>query len=580
MDSSSLQIQGLYSLVRLNEIFGFDHASLEDRLAMSAMEVKRLFPGSLCEVLLVGGGKELIPAVSEKTTNDAPPHTSYAADHCRAMTDRTLCVFEYDAPCPNRNRSEGKATTICAPMQAYGELIGVLSVHFCRNDRVAADELKLILAITDLLAAAVHRVRLFNSLVKEKKLLESANVEINNLNATLIVKLEELKNIQEQLLQAQKQEAIGRLAGGIAHDFNNILMAVIGYAGLASSALPEGHIVREYIGKILEAAERASSLTRQILVFSRKQEVDTEVVELSDIVRSFQGMLKTIVTENIGVKYELRDDRCPVEANPHQMEQVIMNLAINARDAMPEGGTIALETGTLRMEGEAAKRAQAERGKYAFIAVSDTGIGMSDEVKQRIFEPFFTTKERTRGTGLGLAVVYGIVRQHGGFIDVQSSVGQGATFKVCLPCAAHKKKKSEAACPSSEESRCGTEHILVVEDDEDVRSLVSDILGRAGYRVDVATNGSEALHDVTTGGDSFDMVITDIVMPGMNGADLFEEVRKTFPGMKVLLITGHADMILNKHRILERKVPFLEKPFDGKTLLKEVRAILDSDVQP
>jgi signal transduction histidine kinase/CheY-like chemotaxis protein len=579
MESSNIQIQGLYTLVRLNEIFGFNYASLDDMLAMSVMEVVRLFPGSLCEVLLVSDDERMLnPAVLQKTKKDMPLHKSYAVDNCKVITDKTLCIFEHDDPCPNRNHLEEKATTVCTPMQAYGESIGVLSVNFCRNEPVTTDELKLLLAITDLMAATVHRVRLFNSLLNEKGLLESANKEINNLNTKLIIKLEELKNTHEQLLQAQKQEAIGRLAGGIAHDFNNILVAVIGYAELASSALPEGHFVKEYIGKILDAADRASALTKQILVFSRKQEVDTRVVDLNDIVRTFQGILNTILTENTEVRYEYLDCNCAIEANPHQIEQVIMNLAINAKDAMPDGGVLTIETGILHMEEEAAQRAQAERGNYAFIAISDTGMGMTDEVKQKIFEPFFTTKERTRGTGLGLAVVYGIVKQHRGFIEVQSSAGHGTTFKVCLPCVDNTKKKSETVCPSSDEARRGTEHILVVEDDADILSLIKDILINAGYRVDIASNGSDAIKIVAAAASAFDMIVTDIVMPGMNGAELSEQVKKVFPDIKVLLITGHAEEIINKYSIVERKVPFLEKPFDGKTLLKKVRATLGNEV--
>ena len=223
-------------------------------------------------------------------------------------------------------------------------------------------------------------------------------------------------------------------------------------------------------------------------------------------------------------------------------------------------------------------RAQVDEGAYAFVAISDTGMGMSDEVKQRIFEPFYTTKEMTRGTGLGLAIVYGIVKQHRGFIEVESSVGRGTTFKVCLPYVPDAKNNTETALPALDESHRGTERLLVVEDDADIRDLIKDILSKAGYRVDVASNGSDALRSLSSAAIPFDMVISDIVMPGMNGAEFSEQARRAFPTIKVLLITGHAEAIINKYGIIEQKVPLLEKPFDRKTLLMKVRAELAAGV--
>ncbi len=380
------------------------------------------------------------------------------------------------------------------------------------------------------------------------------------------------KMYQGQLYLLHKMEAIGRLAGGVAHDFNNMLMVILGTCDLLLHDLGETHPGYERILIIRKAAERAASLTRQLLAFSRRQVMEPRVIDLNRVLEGTEKILRRLIGEDIELKVRLAPDLWKVKADPAQVEQVIMNLAVNARDAMPRGGVLAIETTNVKLDEVYARdHVGVKPGEYVMLAVSDTGHGMDDETKARIFEPFFTT--RSGGTGLGLSTVYGIVKQSGGNIWCYSEPGEGTTFKVYLPRVegAMEERVSEGA----EVSIGGTEMLILVEDDEKVREIAATVLREAGYQVLEASNGEEALEVCKKHKGSIDMVITDVVMPGMSGKELAERLRAIDPKIKVLYMSGYTGDIIAYRDVLEEMPNFIQKPFARNALLKRVRQVLD-----
>ncbi|HPC83163.1 MAG TPA: PAS domain S-box protein [Thermoanaerobaculaceae bacterium] len=384
---------------------------------------------------------------------------------------------------------------------------------------------------------------------------------------------EERAKLQEQLLQAQKLESIGRLAGGVAHDFNNMLNVIMGYADLMLYQLHKDDPMRRKAEEILKAARRSAALTRQLLAFSRKQTLQPQVLDLNDHLRNLEKMLRRLIGEDIELSFVLADGLPPVLFDPGQLDQVVINLAVNARDAMPEGGRLLIETTLARRDEDyAATHPGMEAGSYVLLAITDTGCGMDHQTLARVFEPFFTTKERGKGTGLGLSTVYGIVKQSHGHIWAYSEPGRGTTFKIYLPPTEAQPQVPAAATASPAPS--GGEHILVVEDDDSLRHLTKGLLERLGYRVSVAANGGEAVLLVEEQGLRPDLVLTDVVMPSMNGKELVDRLRLRHPHLKALFMSGYTDNAIVHHGVLDPGNPFIQKPFTIEELAAKVRAVL------
>jgi len=387
---------------------------------------------------------------------------------------------------------------------------------------------------------------------------------------------EEMANLQEQLRQSQKMEAVGQLAGGIAHDFNNLLTVIKGYSQLSLLELKEGDPLKANIEEIQKASQRAADLTRQLLAFSRRQILDIKVLNLNTILQDLDRMLHRILGEDIELIYGLAEDLGKVKTDPGQIEQVIMNLAVNARDAMLSGGKLIIETANLELDETYARtHIGATPGHYVMVSVSDTGCGMSSEVKERIFEPFFTTKEKGKGTGLGLSTVYGIVKQSGGYIWVYSEPGCGTTFKIYVP-----RVEDESSDLDHKEdtahSLFGGETILLVEDEPSVRGLAVRVLREQGYTLLEASNGDEALRIFQEQKDKkISLLMTDVVMPQMGGKELSNRLKILQSDIKVLFISGYTDDAIVHRGVLEPGTNFLQKPFSPAALAHKVRDVLD-----
>jgi nitrogen-specific signal transduction histidine kinase len=381
--------------------------------------------------------------------------------------------------------------------------------------------------------------------------------------------------LEVQLRQAQKMEAIGNLSGGIAHDFNNILTAIIGYGTLLQMKLRAGDPLREMAEQILLAAEKAALLTSGLLAFSRKQVLNPRPIALNAVVRAVEKLLARIIGEDVALKLSLQDEELTVLADPVQIDQVLMNLATNARDAMPGGGTLSIATTRITI-GPGVSGWESESigpGDYALLTVQDTGCGMDEATRAKIFEPFFTTKEPGRGTGLGLAIVYGIVSQHRGAIRVDSEPGRGTTFRICLPLVG--PAAAPAAATSAPLPR-GTETILLVEDDAAVRALLKATLQEFGYAVLEAADGVEACERFDAERERIDLVLTDVIMPRMNGRDALEAMRKTRPCIRCLFMSGYTADAVRARGPGDAEARFIAKPVTPPALLIAVREILDA----
>jgi PAS domain S-box-containing protein len=383
-----------------------------------------------------------------------------------------------------------------------------------------------------------------------------------------------LRRSEEQLRQAQKMEAVGRLAGGVAHDFNNVLSIILGYGELLLDDLKPGDRMREDIEEIRKAASRAAGLTRQLLLFSRQQVVEPKVIDLREILASMDKMLQRILGEDVELVSVSSKAAGRVKVDPSHIEQVILNLVVNARDAMPTGGKLTIETNNVDLdENYTLTHLPAKPGPHVMLAVTDTGTGMDRETQDRIFEPFFTTKEIGKGTGLGLSTVFGIVQQAGGSVWVYSEPGKGTTFKVYLP-----RVEGEVDVPRTPVNPTtlrGTETILLVEDEEQVRAVVLSILRRQGYHVISAQHGGEALLLCEQHPQPIDLLLTDVVMPRMSGPELAKRLAAARPQMKVLCMSGYTDDSIVRHGVLDAGVAFIQKPITPASLAKKVREVLD-----
>ena len=407
----------------------------------------------------------------------------------------------------------------------------------------------------------------------------------------------ERKKLEEQLRQAQKLEAIGQLAGGVAHDFNNILSGIIGFGSLVEMNMKEDDPNRAHLKEILKAGERAAQLTKSLLAFSRKQIIDLKPQNLNEIIKGVESFLRRIIGEDIELKailtpppsappLKIRGGRgsyvseeeigdLTVLADRGQIEQVLMNLAANARDALPNGGDLIIETKQVGLDVEFIKRhGYGEAGIYALLTVTDSGTGMDEKTRERIFEPFFTTKELGRGTGLGLAMVYGIIKQHDGFINVYSEPEKGTTFKIYLPLIKSAVEESVGATPAAY-PKGGTETVLVAEDDQAVRKLTMNVLERFGYKVIAAEDGEEAIKKFKENKKEIQLLLLDVIMPKKNGKEVYEEIKKINPRIKTIFLSGYTANLIHKKGILEEGLNFMLKPVSPKELLKKVRETLD-----
>ena len=393
----------------------------------------------------------------------------------------------------------------------------------------------------------------------------------------LVSDITEWKNLENQLRQAQKLEAIGTLAGGIAHDFNNILTAISGYGTILEMNLAKDDPLAAHAEAILVAADRAAVLTRSLLTFSRKQEIEPRPAKLNEIVARAEKLLRRLIREDIELTLTPAGDTVTVLADEAQIEQVLMNLVTNARDAMPQGGKVTIRTTATELDREfTTVHGYGAPGRYALLTFSDTGEGMDENTRQRIFEPFFTTKEPGKGTGLGLAVCYGIIKSHNGFINCYSEPGMGTTFSIYLPLITAEAVQSESM--AAKPMPVGTEVLLLAEDDEQARTFVKALLERYGYKVVEAVDGEDALARFLEHRDEIGLVIVDVIMPRMNGRDVYAEIARVNPGVKVIFTSGYTADVFPKNEMAGKGMYFLAKPIVPGDLLRFVRELLDETV--
>lgn len=389
---------------------------------------------------------------------------------------------------------------------------------------------------------------------------------------------EELKRTYERFLHAQKMEAVGRLAGGVAHDFNNALSVILGSTDILLEELQTDDPHRGDVEDVRRAAQHASTLTKQLLTFSRRQPYNLRPLQLNDVIKSNASMLRRLIGENIEIALKLSRDLHSIKGDPGQLEQVFINLVVNSRDAMPKGGKLTIETANVELDGEYVRsHSELVSGDHVMLALTDTGLGMDEDTKRRIFEPFFTTKPQGRGTGLGLSTVFGIVKQLGGNIWVYSEVGHGTTFKIYFPRlegVAHDLNSKEAG-PRPKAPAGKT--ILVVEDDDMVRKVLTRMLKRAGFHVIEAANGEEAISACDEKGTSIDLMMTDLMMPKMGGRELVDRLKKSHPALRVIFMSGYTEGAIAHQGILDPNLHFLEKPFESKQLIEKVQKVLNSD---
>ena len=458
----------------------------------------------------------------------------------------------------------GIHSLLIVPLRVRRESVGILSLvrylpgsaPFDDYDRDIAQ------ALADHAALAIANARLLDAAVRELSDRERAE--------------EALRRTEAQLRHAQKMEAVGRLAGGIAHDFNNLLSVILSYAETVAAHFREDEPARAEVEEIARAGLRAAELTRQLLSFSRNQQMDLRTLNLSAVVSRVERMLARVLGADVELTTLLDGELGSVSADPGQVEQIVMNLAVNARDAMPHGGKLTIETANVELDDEYARtHYEVVPGQYVLLAVTDTGAGMDRETQARIFEPFFTTKDASRGTGLGLATVFGIVKQSGGHIWVYSEPGKGTTFKVYLPRTEGKVDRRVEKEPPPVEAIRGSETILLVEDNDQVRVLARTILRRNGYLVLEASNAGEALLICEQHGARVHLLVTDVILPRMSGPQLAERLSMLRPDMKVLFMSGYTDDAVARHGLLDSDAAYLQKPLLPGVLLRKVREALN-----
>ena len=464
---------------------------------------------------------------------------------------------------------------------AIVEMLGYFSQEFIGKKLQDVGLLKDIRDFKETIRELIHAGFInYEDVFAETKQRQIVNVDIYLVDRAKFIQcnvrnITERKKLSAQLLQSQKMEAIGNLVGGIAHDFNNILTAIIGYGSLLHKEIAAGDPLREYVEQILAASSKAAHLTHSLLAYSRKQVMEAKPADVNKIVFSIQKILDRLIGEDIEFKIHMAAEALIANVDRGQVEQVLLNLATNARDAMPHGGALTIRTERVQIDSSLIQvNGNGEAGDYAVISVADTGVGMDEKTRDRIFEPFFTTKESGKGTGLGLAMAYGIIKQHNGFIDVHSRPGEGATFKIYMPLLPAKEalfEKEELTPVVS-----GNETILLAEDDQVIRKVSKTFLEHYGYKVLEAVNGEDALRVFSENRAGIKLIVTDVIMPKMLGTEVCEKARMIKPDIKCLLMSGYSSDIMQKRGVLERGGNFIAKPFSPDDFLRKVRAALDS----
>jgi len=545
--SSTLDIDEVYESFskEVKKIISFD------RIVISNIDTEK---GTVKNVYIAGGG------LQDRNINDIYPlEGSGNAEMVRTKSTLLIQTEDFNE---YKNRfpmlwstfQVGFRSIMDVPLFSKGKIIGGLLLRSLKPYAYTEKDVRLAERIGSHIAGAIANAQLYAERIHAE---------------------EERAALEDQLRQSQKMEAIGRLAGGVAHDFNNLLTVIKGYSQLSLTEMKKEDPFRENIEEIKKAADRAADLTRQLLAFSRRQVMEMKVLDLNDLLKNLDKLLRRVIGEDIELATILDENLGRVKTDPGQIEQVVMSLAVNARDAMSKGGKLTIETANVDLDQAYARvHIAVKPGPYVMISASDTGVGMPPEIRDRIFEPFFTTKEKGKGTGLGLSTVYGIVKQSGGNIWVYSEPEKGTTFKIYLPRVDEPFEELKEKLVK-EELPCGNETILIVEDEEDVLKLTGRILSRQGYHVLEASSGEEALRIFKKRKEPFHLLLTDVVMPQMSGRQLEEQLSRVCQDFKVLYMSGYTDNAITHHGVLEKGMNYIQKPFTVDGLIRKVREVLD-----
>ena len=560
-------LKGLYGVAD-----ALNQATYEQDVLNNALQQVMNFPGVQAGWVSLREGEtgfRLAAAYGLPPAMEAPD--SFAGDClCRRKLlagelDQTTNILECERLQKAKGDTHGLRYHASIPLWIRNRVIGVMNLAGPEQGLFGDEDLQILYSVGNQVAVALERTYLLQQM--EKKVEEKT--------ASLMEEIAERKRFEEQFYQAQKMEAIGKLAGGVAHDFNNHLGIIIGYSERMLERLGPDDPLRKSAGMIKEAALRSATLTRQLLAFSRRQVFEPRILDVNAVIIELEKMLRPLIGEDIELNLSLNAVLGKVRVDPAQIDQVIMNLAVNSRDAMPQGGRLTIETADVELDEEYASRhATVRPGSYVMLAVSDTGIGMDNETQTHMFEPFFTTKEKGKGTGLGLATVYGIVKQSGGYIWTYSEPGKGTTFKIYLPRveAGIHEADAERVSPSILK---GEETVLVVEDEGMLRELACELLQSSGYTVLEAGNGSKAIEISRGHRGPIHLLMTDVVMPGMSGRELAQRLHDDRRDMKVLYVSGYTDDSVLRNGLLEPGTAFLQKPFTRDSLARKVREMLD-----
>jgi len=512
-------------------------------------------------------------------------HRQQAEAALRASEERFRALVENSSDALLLLDAEGRVTYVTISSQRHlgwkpEEMVGRSIFDFLHADDRETITARMAETLQDPAAPISAEVRFLHADGNERTM---EVVGVNRLGDSsvraIVIKARDItdkRRLEEHLRQVQKMEAVGALAGGVAHDFNNLLTAILGYCNLMLDDVPKEDPLRQDLEEIRSAGERAAALTRQLLAFSRRQMLQPQIVDINTLVRQLEKLLHRLLSEDIVLVTALAPDLHTVKVDPASIEQVLVNLAVNSRDAMPEGGQLTIETANVELDSAYAEtHVTVIPGQYVMLAVGDTGEGIDAATKARIFEPFFTTKEQGKGSGLGLATVYGIVKQSGGYIWVYSEVGHGTVFKVYFPLAESHASPAHAAGSDADLKKQGWETVLLVEDEDAVRALAREVLRRYGYVVLESRHGVDALRLAERHTDDIHLMITDVVMPHMSGRELAERLCSVRPKMKVLFMSGYTDHAV-MNRALTPGSSFLQKPFTPETFARKVRQVLDA----
>ena len=542
---------------------------LKIQIRKLAAVVCEAFDVDTCVIRTMEGGDMVLVAASGVEESELAPRFPNNWGACQQIVKNKRSIYIPDvrvdpitAPIVNTLPSMMQFHSYAgAPLIVEGEVIGILGVFTKQRELIFTElDLEHLQIVANPIAIAIMNDRLFKEVFTQKEI--------------IIKEMEEKTLLEARFLQAQKMESIGNLAGGIAHDFNNLLMSVMGFNELASMELKEDDPVQSHLKNVALAADRASNLTLQLLAFARKQTTTPSVFSMNSLIEETKRMMAPLIGDfiNLSLLYDTNDT---VKLDPGQMQQVLINLIINARDAMPSGGNLTLKTRYSLTQSCDAEESAYEDGPYVCVEICDTGVGMPPEVLERIFEPFYTTKAMGKGTGLGLATCYGIVKQNCGHICVSSSPGQGTTFYIYLPYY-HEEVQTQEQSLIEDPIPRGSESILLVEDDDQVREMITLWLKHLGYRVTSAHNGLTALSLVLERSGAFSIVITDSTMPEMGGYELSSSLHTLYPNLPVITLSGYAEDPHFQSEALDFLRPFLQKPFSSGTLARKVREVLDA----